>query len=314
MGKRQFHSQAASLLFALALSWSQSAANAEELAGKVIDSLTKLPMSGVLVSAELSGNQIGKAYTGSDGTFSVAIQLPTTDLTYVTAIISSPDYDSVSIPVPFDDGSALNAPTIPMQLRWISACKTGYERTIIVGHFLPPSTAGNQTDLADRVALSMSSALLKKLQQIHLATDLQPTFWPCSAAKARRPELGASIAKALLADAFVGGDVTHSAANAFEVSTYVSDAYGQLGTFVHAKNTNVDLDSPSGATMADETHVAVLAAVAAGIINKDDCATAMKVLAVAEQMASAVPSYLQRMKEHCIVLLPNRRLLRGPPP
>lgn len=100
----------------------------------------------------------------------------------------------------------------------------------------------------------------------------------------------------------------------FKVSTYVSDAYGQLRPFVLAVNTNVDLDSPSGATMADETHVAVLAAVAAGIINKNDCATAMKVLAVAEQMAGSAPDYLLQMKDYCIAKLPNRLLLGGNTP
>jgi len=66
--------------------------------------------------------------------------------------------------------------------------------------------------------------------------------------------------------------------------------------------------------MADETHVAVLAAVAAGIINKNDCATAMKVLAVAEQMAGSAPDYLLQMKDYCIAKLPNRLLLGGNTP
>jgi hypothetical protein len=119
----------------------------------------------------------------------------------------------------------------------------------------------------------------------------------------------------LLADGFVGGEVAHSAAEqAFKVSTYVNDAYDRLRPFVRAESLNVDLDSPSGATMADDTHAAVLASVAAGIISKGDCATAMKVLAAAEQIAGSTPTYISKMKEFCVAQLPNRLLLRGKTP
>ncbi|MGO6950361.1 carboxypeptidase-like regulatory domain-containing protein [Rhizobium johnstonii] len=314
MDKRRFSSQAVEVLtiFIFILNW--QGARAAELAGTVIDSLTKLPISGAQVSAELSGQTLGRGFSGSDGRFSVSISPPTNALSSVTAIISVPDYDEVSVPIQFQNGAALQNPTIPMALHWIGACKAGFDHSVVVGYFLPPAATGAQTDLTERVARSMSFALAIKLQQIYLAPDLQPSFEPCPAAKPRTPQLGASVAKALFADAFVGGDVAHLDSASFKVSTYVSDAYGRLGPFVVAVNRSVDLDSPSGATMADETHVAVLAAVAAGLINKQDCATAMKVLNVAEQMTTPAPDYLVRMKDYCVAQLPNRRLLSGGPP
>jgi hypothetical protein len=147
-----------------------------------------------------------------------------------------------------------------------------------------------------------------RLQTVHLDPDLQPAFEPCNAAKPAIPRFGADFAKALRADAFVGGNIA-DAPPSLTVNTYVSDAHDLFAVPLAATSRSIDLDNPSGAPMAVETHVAVLAAIAAGLARKGDCVAAIDVLKVAEQMVAAVPPYLAGLRQECEARLPNAGLV-----
>jgi hypothetical protein len=61
------------------------------------------------------------------------------------------------------------------------------------------------TNLSARIARSLEYALNTRLQTVRLNLELLPSFEPCDAAKPRTARLAANFAKALRADAFVGG-------------------------------------------------------------------------------------------------------------
>lgn len=106
------------------------------------------------------------------------------------------------------------------------------------------------------------------------------------------------------------GDVAHNAASGYSVSFYVSDAYDFFTDPQVASNTTVDLNTPSGASVSDATHVAVLTSIAAGLANKDDCITAIKVLAVADQLVETPVSYVANLRKECEARIPNIGLRR----
>jgi hypothetical protein len=143
--------------------------------------------------------------------------------------------------------------------------------------------------------------------------ELRPSFEPCDAAKPRTSKLGANFAKALRADAFVGGNVAPAdGPSSFTMSIHVSDAHGLFSSPEIASNKGINLDNPSGASVSGETYAAVLAAIAAGLAGKDDCVAAIAVLSVAEQLVDVIPSYITSLRSSCRSRVPNAGLRRTP--
>ncbi|WP_143130603.1 hypothetical protein [Bradyrhizobium arachidis] len=180
---------------------------------------------------------------------------------------------------------------------------------MIVGNFFPP--AGAVSELSRRIATSLEFALKTRLQAVHLTLAKQPSFEPCESAKPITTKLGTNYAKALKADAFVAGDVAQKAGSpAYSVSFYVSDAYDFFADPQVASNPSLDLNSPSGASVSDATHAAVLTSIAAGLAKKNDCVNSIKVIAVAEQLMDPIPSYLMSLRKECESRTPNIDLRR----
>src|SRR6185436_11265067 len=116
------------------------------------------------------------------------------------------------------------------------------------------------------------------VQAKHLPQNLQPRFLKCAKADLQMIDLGKDLARALNADAFVSGAVAEQSAR-FTVSAYVSDAYEVFAEPEAVTSTAVDLSLPAVAQLNVETHVAILASVAAGLAAAKDCTTAIEVIA-----------------------------------
>jgi hypothetical protein len=98
------------------------------------------------------------------------------------------------------------------------------------------------------------------------------------------------------------------------VNTYVSDAYDLFSEPAASTNKSVDLSNPrSDASMAGETHTAVVAAIAAGLAKKNDCTTAIDVLKVAAGLTEVVPTYIYDLRKSCEARVPNIGLLKETP-
>ncbi|WP_298240077.1 hypothetical protein [uncultured Bradyrhizobium sp.] len=202
----------------------------------------------------------------------------------------------------------------------ILECKLKAEHSVIIGNFLPPTPAGGLSELSRRIARSLEFALRTRLQSAHLTLNKQPSFVPCEAAKPPTTRFGSGYAKALDADAFVDGDISRDRRlPGYAVNFYVSDAYGLFSDPQLARNRSLNLETPSEVEVSDETHVAVLASIAAGLARKDDCVTAIKVITVAERFLeqpgdNPIPAgfeYLAGLRKSCEVRLPNVNLRKN---
>jgi hypothetical protein len=293
--------------------WGPAPSSAEPiLAGTVTDAITRQPVGGAEISIEYSGQVIGSSTTDIDGRYSSPFTIPPLAPTLVTMIASvrGQNYEISKTNFQVRAGTPVEAThNISIFPLGVTICRSQTDHSVIVGHFLPP-VGKDFSDLSARVARSLDFALNTRLQTVHLSGSLQPSFEPCDAANPKTPRLGGDFARALRADAFINGDIADGPSS-FTVNTYVSDAYDLFSVPATVTNRSVDLSNPSGASMAGETHAAVLAAIAAGLAKKDDCITALTVLSVAEQLVEVVPQYMSSLRKACEARLPNRDLARA---
>jgi pimeloyl-ACP methyl ester carboxylesterase len=285
----------------------RKSADAIKVFGKLADAITSLPIAGAKIEIEYAGQIIGSGTSEEDGTFKTSLTVPQPTPLEASLVLSvrAQNYESskgdfkvrtMDPAKSFDEISML-----PLEL---TRCKNKNEHSIIIGHFVPP-IHDNFSELSLRIARTLNYALTTRLQTVHLAEALQPSFEPCEDAWPKTDRLGASFAKALRADAFINGDISDGPSR-FTVNTYVSDAYDLFQRPVVSTNRKVDLSNPrSDASIAAETHTAVLAALAAGLAGKGDCRSAIAVLSVAEQFVRPAPSYVSRLRKGCETRLPN---------
>jgi hypothetical protein len=285
------------------------------LAGTVTDAITQQPVAAAEVEIEYSGQTLGAGTADFDGVYRVPFTVPPGAPAVVTMIASARSAVHGVTKSNFQvNGGTPVATTLNIGLfpTGLTDCRSQTNHSVIVGNFLPPE-GGVLSDLSTRIARSLEFALNTRLQAVRLTLALLPSFEPCDAAKPKTARLGANFAKALRADAFVAGDITHAAGSPdFTVSFLVSDAYGLFSNPEIASNKSVNLDNPSGASVSGETHAAVLAAIAAGLAGKDDCVTAITVLSVAERLIDVIPPYITKLRNTCQSRVANVGLRRTP--
>ena len=286
------------------------------LAGAVIDAITLQPVAGAEVQIEYSGQTVGAGTSDIDGFYRVPFTIPPAAPTVLTMIASarSGGHGVTRSNFQVNAGTPVaTAHNIALFPSGVTDCRSQTGHTVIVGHFLPPD-GRNLADLSMRIARSLEYALNTRLQTVRLTLELLPSFEPCDAAKPQTPRLAANFAKALRADAFVGGDIAAADGSpGFTVSIYVSDAHGLFNTPEMAFNRSVDLNNPSGASMSGETHAAVLSSIAAGLAGKNDCVSAIAILSVAERLVEVIPPYITSLRRSCKSRVPNVGLRRPTP-
>lgn len=285
------------------------------LGGTVTDGITLGPVPSAEIKIEYAGKTLGTGTTNIDGVYSVPIAIPPDIPANVTMIVSARSgNDTGSSNFQVSAGNPISAAQdISLYPEWVRKCRSTNKHSVIIGGFLSPAS-GNLSELSRRVARSLDFALNTRLQTIRLNLELLPWFQDCDAAKLATNRLGGNVAKVLRADAFVDGAVTQtSGASSFDISMWVSDAYGLFSMPMTSSSKSVDLGNPSGASIAAETHVAVLASIAAGLASKNDCVNAIAVLSVAERLVDAVPPYLTTLRANCESRVPNAGLRRAVP-
>jgi hypothetical protein len=282
----------------------------------VTDAITLQPVAGAEVQIEYSGQIVGAGTSDIDGFYRVPFTVPPGAPTVSTMIASarSGGHGVTRSNFQVNAGTpVVTAHNIALFPTGVTDCRSQTGHSVIVGHFLPP-VGRDFTDLSTRIARSLEYALNTRLQTVRLTLELLPSFEPCDAAKPRTPKLAANFAKALRADAFVGGDIAAGDGSpGFTVTIYVSDAHGLFNSPATASNRSVDLSSPSGASMTGETHAAVLASIAAGLAGKNDCVTAIAVLSVVERLVDVIPPYITTLRKTCESRVPNAGLRRATP-
>jgi hypothetical protein len=290
--------------------------------GRIIDAITQQPIGGADVYVEYSSQRIGVGKSDIDGLYRVSFTLPSTmpTVAFATVTASAGGHAANASNLQITDGRSDAAVNLELYPSGLLECRSQSEHSVIIGNFLPPSPAGALSDLSRRIAKSLEFALRTRLQAGHLTLAKQPSFEPCEAAKPATTKMGAEYAKALRADAFVDGDVAlNNRLPGYFVNFYVSDAYDFFPDPQIAANRNLDLNAPSGVSVSDETHVAVLASIAAGLAKKNDCVTAIQVISVAERLMEAQIidelriDYLARLRTACEARVPNVSLRKTAP-
>lgn len=302
---RVWHQTARPVLCILAIACLSSRAAALDVivVGDLTDATTGQPIVGAPVEVRFSALPVGRALSDERGRFRVPATLPDGSNLYVAQLaIDHPDYAAKTEEIqvvnkePTRDSYALTlfprvlAPCLPQR---------GHgTHLVVVGHFRSP-IGENIGDLSDRLAEAMQFDLLNHLQRAHVPTNLQPIFAPCTEAKPRAISQGKTLAQALRADALVHGNVSREQ-NSFHVSTHVSDAHNPAAAPVTATSRDVDLNNPNIASMNPDTHVAVLAAVAAGLLENRDCVGALAVASAAERLAGQPPPFVAGVRQRCV--------------
>lgn len=292
--------------------WGVTAAADSILFGTVTDAITLQPVGGIEVKIEYSGQIVGSGTSDIDGVYRVPFRVPPTAPADATMIASthSEAYDVAKKDFQIAGGTPvvtrLNVKVFPAG---VTDCVSRNSHSVIVGHFLPPGER-NFSELSRRVAETLGFALNTRLQTLGLTLEL--SFEPCEAAKPRTPRFGSNFAKALRADAFLGGSIAIADGSpGFTVSIYVSDAYGLFQNPAAATNRNLDLYNPSGASVTGETYVALLAAVATSLTANNDCVTAITILSLAHRFVDVIPPYITNLRDSCRLRIPNTGLGRN---
>jgi Carboxypeptidase regulatory-like domain len=285
-------------------------ANFITITGTVTDVTTGRPVVGAEINVKYSGQTVGSATSERDGVYHVPFTLPTARPpgAFVTVSASSPRHDPKGWPVQLQTNSPLATQDIELFPLGLSACVTK-DHAFIVGHFPSPANR-NVSELSKRVADSLHFALRTELQkQSTLKLQRPPSFPSCEAANPSEVRLGAAFAKALGAHAFITGEIAENAPQ-FLMTIYVSDAYELFSEPELGKDIPINLDRPSEARMPGQTHVAILAALAAGLKEKDDCSNALTVIQIIEQLIGSVPNYLEPLQKECRARVPHAGLVR----
>jgi hypothetical protein len=299
---------ASALLAAIGFALPATLAAADTLTGTVTDVTTGRPVVGADINVKYLGQTVGSATSGGDGTYQVTFTLP--PRVFVTLWTGSPRHDPQSKPV--QTGSPLpvthDIALLPLGL---GACVSKADHAFIVGHFPSPAIR-DVSELSVRVARTLYFGLRTELGKRNFALKLQPIFPSCEAANPSEVTLGAAFAKALGAHAFITGEVAGNAPE-FLMTIYVSDAYELFGGPELGKDIPVNLDRPSEAKMPGQTHVAVLAAMAAGLKKKDDCVSAIAVISIIAELVESIPAYVEQLQKECQARLPHAGLVRAGP-
>jgi hypothetical protein len=291
------------------------------LAGTVTDAITQQPIGGAAVVIRYGGQTIGTGTTDINGQYIAPFAMPAgaPALTALTAVASKDDvYEAYGPSFQVDGGRPVgNVHNIALFPKGVTDCRSQSRHSVIVGYFAAPAER-DVRELSRRIAESLRYELNTSLQKVKVTLELLPSFEPCDAAKPRTPQLGASFAKALKADAFLSGNIAVAdSPSSYTVNMYVSDAYGFFRDPMRASNRSINLDNPSGTSVSAETHAAMVVSIAAGLKSNNDCVTAISVLSVAEQLVRDAGATVQpgfsKLRADCEALVPQAGLRRRTP-
>jgi hypothetical protein len=293
-------------LFVLASGASEGACESL-LTGSVTDAVTGTGIVGAKVEVVDAGQVVGTTTTDARGAYTVAFN-PTTVALHTVSLQTEPQgYAAGALPVQVNTGGDSSFASLKLYPSSLAACLSQTLHKVVVGVFRPP-LGQDLSGLADRVVEILSYDLNTQVQAVHLATELQPIVEECAGAEPHSPRLGGKFAAALGADAFVFGFVEPEQAR-YRVTTYISDAYGMFTPLPRAVSSPaVDLGD-SRAVLSGATHAAILGAVAKGLADAEDWATAISVISAAEHLVNPTPDYLLALRKECEKHVPNAGLV-----
>jgi hypothetical protein len=286
--------------------------------GTVRDAVTGTAVANAQVEMVKGSDRLGAAVTGSDGRFSLAARVgnePAAQTVKLT--VRHEGHEPAANDVVIASGSPDRDEYVFELLPTLLAdCRRDRNHLVVVGYFRPPSASADP-ELAARIKDTLNYELLTRIQLVGIAPDLQPTILDCGKVQPKADADYPGIAKALKADAFLAGYVTHPASTSspkVKVEMMIADRYGVLQPPARASSPDVDLDDPAAARLSPDAHLAILTALVAGYEQTGNAAECVEASNAAEHVSGVLPRQLAEARERCLQSLPNRALLRGSSP
>lgn len=289
------------------------------IVGSVKDVSTGTAVSGAQVEIAKGAARLGSAVSGSDGRFRITINVPNTPAAQNLKLTVRHDGHAVAAKDVVIVSGGADSASYPFELlpTALSDCRRDRDHVVVVGYFRPPANQTGDPELAARVKDTLDYELLTRIQQVGIAPDLQPMILDCGKVQPKAVTDYPGVAKALRADAFVGGYVTAPASpsnSKVKVEMVIADRYGLLVPPARASNPDVDLNDPAAARLSPDAHVAILTGLIAGYEKGGKSAECVEASNAAERVVGTLPQKLAEARERCLQSLPNRALLRGTSP
>jgi len=281
--------------------------------GSVVSSTSGAPVVGATVSVRRGNSTLGTDASKADGKFRVVFDVGVDSAAQQLKLFAEhPDYAPVTNDVTVTSGRVQPASvTFRLLPNSVKDCLRSQSHSIVVGYFRPPADYPTQGDFAGRIVENLSYDLLPQLQQLNAFRAnpaLQPTARECQAARPQSPSEYGNFAKALNADAFLGGYVV-PAGELFKVEMSVADRFGQLAQPVRASSPNVNLNDPAATHLSPAAHETLLAILAIGYEKDRRYAECVEVTVAAERILGGLPQSLAATRQRCRAALGNNGLL-----
>lgn len=286
--------------------------------GSVVSSTSDAPVVGATVSVRRGSGTLGTDVSKADGKFRVVFDVGVNAAAQQLKLFAEhPDYAPVTNDVTVASGRAQPASvTFRLLPNAVKDCVRSPSHSIVVGYFRPPAGHPTQSDFSSRIVENLSYDLLPRLQQLstfRANPTLQPTARECDAARPQSPADYDNFARALNADAFLGGYVVTSG-DLFKVEMAVADRFGQLAQPALASSPNVDLNDPAATHLSPAAHETLLAILAVGYEKESRPAECVEVTVAAERILGSLPESLAATRQRCRAALQNNGLLQGSSP
>ena len=280
---------------------------------KVLNTATGQPVNGALVKAAQGEQALSQTYSNGEGRLTLLLPVPTEKEVRLSLVATHEDFTSSSTTITLVPNATTPSYQIELIPKTLSDCKMYDQFGVIVGKFQMPGTP--HPDLSIGIARALEYSILPQLQQFELPTEMQPWFLACDGAQPPALAAVSSYAKSLRADAFVGGHVTREATGTkYRLQSYVGDSHGLFNPPVVSESSDVNLDRPLNAKLANGVQVAILTALVAGYEARQQFAGCVIAATVAQELLDGpVLATLNTMKARCQNHIVQHQLLTDVP-
>ena len=285
------------------------------VAGSVKDAVTGSPIIGAQLRVENGGVLLGNAATDDAGNFRLAFEIASRATPQNLKLLVRQDgYADTARDVVVISGRT-DQMSYPIALlpASVAACRRPQSRSVVVGHFRPPMSAASLGDLAARIRDTVRYDVLAGFQRLKMPIERQPSFMACGQIDPPQDSDYPSLAKALMADAFLTGYVAPSGtagSQKVKVQMSIADRYGVLQSGLRVSSPDIDLDDPDSAQLQAEALKAIFLALVTGYEKAGQAGDCIQAVNGAGLVLGTLPAELVAARKRCEKATPNSGLVR----
>ena len=282
------------------------------VSGRLRDATSGGPVEGAAVSILHADRAIGTDRSNRDGDFQLSFDVrDQAQPQHLTLIVTHDQYVEASTDVMVVSGAAAkDAYPLTLIPKLIAGCRAPKRHAVVVGFFRRPDSGPPLSSLAARIRDVLEYALLSEIQKGDAIREDLPIMMSCDTADPSSEAFYSNFARALEADAFLGGYVRNERAGVV-IEMRVADRFGVLMPPAHASTQPVDLDDPAAARFGAAAHEPILVALAVGYEKAGKHAHCVEITTAGESILGGASQELREIRQRCQQHIPNRGLLPG---